>query len=167
MAAPVGNRFWEVRSSHGAKPRFETPEDLWSACQEYFAWNEANPLYEEKGFAFQGVVTKEKFAKLRAMTIEGLCQFIDVETKTWRDWRNNRQDLSLVVTRVDEIIRRQKFEGASADLLNANIIARDLGLADKQEHTGKDGKDLIPALDEVEIARRLAFVLAQGSAKVE
>jgi hypothetical protein len=36
---------------------------------------------------------------------------------------------------VEEIIRTQKFEGASADLLNPNIIARDLGLADKQDNT--------------------------------
>ena len=33
---------------------------------------------------------------------------------------------------------------AVADLLNANIIARDLGLREKLEATGKDGKDLIP-----------------------
>ena len=31
------------------------------------------------------------------------------------------------------VIRTQKFEGASAGLLNANIIARDLGLSDKTE----------------------------------
>ena len=40
---------------------------------------------------------------------------------------------------MDEIIRTQKFEGASADLLNPNIIARDLGLADKSELTGAGG----------------------------
>ena len=33
----------------------------------------------------------------------------------------------------------QKFAGAAADLLNANIIARDLGLADKQDLTNSDG----------------------------
>ncbi len=50
-----------------------------------------------------------------------------------------RRTLPKSTTRVDEIIRTQKFQGASADLLNANIIARDLGLADKTELTGKDG----------------------------
>ena len=33
----------------------------------------------------------------------------------------------------------QKFMGAAADLLNANIISRDLGLADKKDHTSSDG----------------------------
>lgn len=36
------------------------------------------------------------------------------------------------MTRVEQIIRQQKFEGAAAELLNPNIIARDLGLADKK-----------------------------------
>ena len=33
---------------------------------------------------------------------------------------------------IDSIIRTQKFEGAAADLFNANIISRDLGLVDRQ-----------------------------------
>ncbi|WP_290688531.1 terminase small subunit [Haematobacter sp. UBA3484] len=48
-------------------------------------------------------------------------------------------DLSEVITRVEQIIRTQKFEGAAADLLNPNIIARELGLADKTEMSGPEG----------------------------
>jgi hypothetical protein len=47
--------------------------------------------------------------------------------------RCRRQDFIGVVSRVENIIRTQKFEGPSAELLNRNIIARDLGPADKQE----------------------------------
>jgi poly(A) polymerase Pap1 len=53
-------------------------------------------------------------------------------------------DFSTVITDIEKTIYTQKFQGASADLLNANIIARDLGLSDKTELTGKDGKPLIP-----------------------
>ncbi|SMP36850.1 terminase small subunit, partial [Shimia sagamensis] len=56
---------------------------------------------------------------------------------TWREWRKSRKDLSSVMTRVEQIIRQQKFEGAAAELLNPNIIARDLGLADKKEIGGE------------------------------
>ncbi len=45
-----------------------------------------------------------------------------------------------VITRIKETIFTQKFEGASADLLNANIIARDLGLADKKDITSDGDK---------------------------
>lgn len=134
-----GNRFWEARSSHGAKPKFDNAEDLWGACTEYFEWNDSNPLYETKGFAFQGAVTKETFPKMRAMTIGGLCLFLDIARSTWDEWKNTRTDLSEVITRAEAIIFKQKFEGASADLLNGSIIARELGLADKQDHSSKDG----------------------------
>lgn len=132
MAAPKGNQFWLARSSHGRNPKFGSAEALWEACQEYFQWVEDNPLQEEKGFAFQGKVTKVKFDKMRAMTLEGLQDFLDIHHSTWAAWREHK-DFSAVTTRSERAIYRQKFEGASADLLNANIIARELGLADKQE----------------------------------
>ena len=69
-----------------------------------------------------------------------------------------KQDFSEVTTRVDEIIRTQKFQGAAADLLNPNIIARDLGLADKSELTGKDGGP-------VEI-RRIERVIVEAPSRV-
>lgn len=138
MAAPVGNRFWEARSSHGRSPKFESPEQLWTACCEYFEWVEANPLYEDKLVTFQGTASHEPMAKMRAMTIAGLCIFLDIGVQTWHDYRD-KQDFSEVTKRVDEIIRTQKFQGAAADLLNPNIIARDLGLAEKSELTGANG----------------------------
>jgi len=142
MAAPVGNRFWEARSSHGRKPIFDCPEKLWVACCEYFEWVDDNPLQEEKIFQYQGMIVRDTASKMRAMTIEGLCIFLDIAKRTW-DGYGNREDFVPVTTRVEEIIRNQKFTGAAADLLNPNIIARDLGLSDKSELTGKDGSALV------------------------
>ncbi|RWI60261.1 MAG: DNA-packaging protein [Mesorhizobium sp.] len=146
MSAPVGNKFWEARSSHGRAPIFATPDDLFAACCEYFEWVEANPLYEAKPFAYQGEVKIEQIAKMRAMTIMGLCIFLDISRATWDNYRQ-RQDFLAITTRVEDIIREQKFTGAAAELLNANIIARDLGLADKTELTGKDGSPLMPTIN--------------------
>lgn len=133
MAAPKGNHFWEARSSHGANPKFSNPEDLWDACLEYFEWVERNPLKESRVAQKKGEPVILELDKMRAMTIVGLCVFLDITEKTWREWRGERQDLGAVITRVEQIIYQQKFSGAAADLLNANIIARDLGLADKSE----------------------------------
>jgi hypothetical protein len=138
MAAPQGNQFWKARSSHGRSPIFAGPAELWEACCEYFEWSESNPLWEDKLVTFQGAATHEPVAKMRAMTLEGLYIFLDITRQTWNDYRT-REGFPTVVTRVEEIIRTQKFQGAAADLLNPNIIARDLGLADKSELTGKDG----------------------------
>ncbi|MBN3043339.1 DNA-packaging protein [Pectobacterium brasiliense] len=132
MAAPKGNRFWEARSSHGRNPKFESPDVLWEACCEYFSWVEANPLWEMKAFAYQGVVTQEPIAKMRAMTIIGLCIFLDIDRSTWLAYKA-KEDFSIITTRAEEIIYDQKFSGAAADLLNANIIARDLGLKEQSQ----------------------------------
>ncbi|OJB95786.1 DNA-packaging protein [Yersinia ruckeri] len=132
MAAPKGNRFWEARSTHGRNPKFESPDVLWEACCEYFTWVEENPLWEMKAFAYQGEVTQEPIAKMRAMTLIGLCLFLDITDETWRTYRV-REDLSGVVSRAEKVIYDQKFSGAAADLLNANIIARDLGLKEQSQ----------------------------------
>jgi hypothetical protein len=153
VSAPIGNKFWEARSSHGRAPIFGSPDDLWSSCLEYFEWVETNPLYEAKAFAFQGTVTLQDLPKMRAMTVSGLCIFLDISVKTWAEYRD-REDFTPITTRVDEIIRTQKFQGAAADLLNPNIIARDLGLTDKSEvdqttthEMGASVSDLMKAID--------------------
>lgn len=142
MAAPKGNRFWELRSSHGRRPIFSSPDDLWNAACEYFQWVEDNPLWEDKVTSFQGVNTHEPVAKMRAMTLDGLVLFLDIDDTTWRRYKE-REDFSQVTTRIEKTIRSQKFAGAAADLLNANIIARDLGLADKSELAGSGGGPLV------------------------
>lgn len=140
MAAPKGNRFWEARSSHGRNPIFKSPEQLWEACQEYFQWVEDNPLWEDKSFSYQGNVIPHQAPKMRAMTIEGLTIFLDICMNTWTNYKE-KEDFLRVTTRVEKIIRNQKFSGAAADLLNPNIIARDLGLKDvsSKEISGPDG----------------------------
>lgn len=160
-----GNRFWEARSSAGAKPRFADGDALWAACVEYFEWVEANPLYEDKIISYEGTATHVPVAKMRAMTLAGLCLFLDIDRTTFADWKRTRPDLSPVVTRAETVIYSQKFAGAAADLLNANIIARDLGLSDKSELTGKDGGPIetkdVSARDI--IASRIAGIAARGS----
>lgn len=138
MAAPLGNKYWEFRDKHGRDHKY-TPKGLWEEAVKYFEWIESNPLYEEKGFAFQGVVTKEKFAKMRAMTITGFCLFADITLQTFENYKE-KEDFLDIITRIEYIIRSQKFEGAAAELLNPNIISRELGLTEKHDHTSKGEK---------------------------
>jgi len=138
MAAPQGNKFWESRVSHGRNFKYEDEDTLWSACVEYFEWVESNPLIEMKPFAYQGYIKQEPVQKMRAMTLSGLYLFLGIAESTWANYRDN-EDLMGVTTRVEDVIRDQKFTGAAADLLNANIIARDLGLSDKKDLTSSDG----------------------------
>ncbi|MDD5433986.1 MAG: DNA-packaging protein [Nitrospira sp.] len=139
MAAPKGNQFWRLRSKHGRDKLFTTPELLWEAACEYFQWCEDNPLYEIKGFAYQGVVNKETFPKMRAMTLSGLCFYLNCNEAYFRQFKkalpDDEEGFSTIIKEIEVIIYNQKFQGAAADLLNANIIARDLGLSEKTEST--------------------------------
>ena len=148
MQFQKGNKFWLARSSHGRNPIFGDPEQLRNACYEYFEWVEENPLYEEKIFHSQGMITKDTVTKMRAMTVSGLCLFLDICENTWANYKKQPDFLSITLE-VEKVIYNQKFAGASADLLNANIIARELGLADKQqnEHTGVDGKPIAHSVE--------------------
>lgn len=131
MPAPEGNQFWLARSKHGPNFKYDA-ETLWEGSCEYFQWVEDNPLWEDKPFNHQGEVIDNTVAKMRAFTMEGLYTFLDICDGTWSNYRQNN-DLMAVAKKVDRIIYNNKFTGAAAGLLNPNIIARDLGLSDKQE----------------------------------
>lgn len=138
MGAPKGNQFWKQRSKHGRDKIFNTPEELWVAACEYFEWVEANPL--KKDIVYQGAVTGSE-SLLRAMTIDGLTLFLGVNAQYLGDFEKRLdldtdigKDFSMVINKIRQIIKEQKFTGAAAGLLDRNIIARDLGLADNLNH---------------------------------
>ena len=138
MGAPLGNKFWEQRSKHGRDKLFSSPEVLWEEACKYFDWCEENPLLEEtiQILKVNGIGDEMKrvdLAKMHPYTWTGLEYFLDIESL--RDYKKNEKykDFSQVISRIEKIIYTQKFEGAAAGFFNANIISRDLGLADKQE----------------------------------
>jgi len=133
MSAPVGNKFWLLRSTHGRAPIFATPQDLWEAAVGYFEWVDQNPLLEDRVFSTKddGVV-HEPVAKMRAMTLDGLLLFIDISMQAWCNYKK-RKDYTRTCETIDGVIRSQKFSGAAAGLLNPVIIARDLGLIEKTD----------------------------------
>jgi len=157
VAAPKGNQFWKARSKHGRDKIFSTDKILREGCEEYFQWCEDNPLKEGRATQFQGEFVYGEVSKMRAMTIAGLCIFLDICETTWAEYRKH-EDFTAVITRVEAVIYAQKFVGAAADLLNPNIIARDLGLRDNQHIDIADKTD---SPDEEELDQRIAEVLAK------
>lgn len=130
-AAPKGNQFWKLRSKHGRDKLFESPELLWESACEYFEWCDENPFIQ---IDFKGKdADKVEIPRMRPYTWDGLETFLEIESL--RDYKTNEdyKDFSQVITRIGKIIYDQKFSGAASGFFNANIIARDLGLADKKE----------------------------------
>lgn len=139
--APTGNEFWKARATHGVKKIFETPAALWEAACEYFKWVEENPLKEHKVTQFQGEPIEMEVPKMRAMSVEGFCLFIGLNSRTYRNYQklDSHKDFHPIIDDISNVMRTQKMEGASADLLNPNIIARDLGLKDRSDVSSEDG----------------------------
>lgn len=166
MVAPIGNSFWKQRLSHGRKPIFATPDDLWSAACEYFEWVEENPLRETKLFSYEGEIIEGEIPKMRAMTIQALCFFIGISRQGWSEYKA-KQDFSEIVEEIEAVIFSQKFEGASGGFLNASIISRELGLADKQDITTNGQSLNKPSLDVSKLSdeqlRNLDTIIAQAS----
>jgi hypothetical protein len=158
----VGNDFWKYCSSYGRNPIFETPEQLLDACQQYFEWVYANPFIEEivAGVSYGEVVTHDK-CKMQAMTITGVCIFLSISMVTWWDYKNNKgSDFTKVCAYVEQVVYQQKLTGAAAGFFNANIIARELGLVDKKDHTSSDGS-MTPRITETMSAKDAALAYKQ------
>lgn len=166
MVAPNNNKFWMQRSSHGRKPIFASPDDLWGAACEYFEWVEENPLVETKLFSYEGVIVEGEIPKMRAMTIQALCFFIGISRQGWSEYKA-KQDFSDIVEQIESVIFAQKFEGASGGFLNASIISRELGLADKQDITTNGESINKQALDVSKLSdeqlRSLDAIISQAS----
>ena len=139
-----GNKFWENRTRHGREKIFALPEMLWEESCKYFTWCIENPLYEAKLVKTDDGHKMEKLPKVRAFTKTGLCLYLGVSKSYLRNFKaailakdqKKRKpidaDFLTVIEQIDEVIYEQKFVNAAAGFLQHNIIARDLGLIDKQ-----------------------------------
>ena len=170
MAAPIGNKFWQLRSKHGRDKIFSSPEILWDAACEYFQWCDENPWLKIEQVKLPAKPVKDEEGNIafppntvelptqRPYTLSGLCIYLNVDMQTFENYctKEEYKDFFGIAIRVKEIIRTQKFEGAAVGAFNANIIARDLGLRDNvsSEVTGKDGKP-IETKTEFEITLKL------------
>ena len=143
MPAKKGNQWWKLRAKHGRDKIFKTPEMLWESCVEYFEYTDTRVLKRKDWVGKDAERVDREYSVPYTMT--GLCLFLDVNTQYFYQFKkelegkedDESKDFSLVITRIEEIIYTNKFEGATLNLFNANIIARDLGLSDKKETTHK------------------------------
>lgn len=157
MAAPIGNEYYKLRTKDGRDKQYDTVEAFADACDAYFQWCLDNPFQEEhiinkpwveiievdvpgedgeeptkKTERITHPYFKATTNKMRPFTLEGLCNHLDLSVEGFKLYEK-RKDFVGVTTRARQIIDNQQFEGASAGFLNANIIARKLGLIDKKE----------------------------------
>lgn len=157
MAAPKGNEYYRERLKDGRDKIFQTPAELLEKCIDYFGWVEKNPLKAAELVKFQGTYKTAMVPVLRMMSIRGLCIHLGMSEDAW-DLYRKRKDFVGVCTRVESVIKEQQVAGAAGNLLNANIIARLLGLAENVKTEDVGSKELANHIDR---ANRLLGIIAR------
>lgn len=137
MGAPKENQFWKTRAKHGRDKIFSEPEILWESACDYFQWCDENPWHQQNWVGKDGEEVTRNLK--RPYTLSGLSVYLDCDEQTLKNYgtKEEYKDFFGVYTRIVQIIRTQKFEGAAVGIFNASIIARDLGLKDNQDVTTK------------------------------
>lgn len=120
-------------SKHVGRPPKYTPETLLAKFNEYVKFNADNPwkigelLKDPKKFK-----AKEVHKTAIPPLTQGMFQvFAGINRSTW-DNLTKKPQFFAVTEHILETIRGHKFAGASIRVYDSNIIARDLGLVDKQ-----------------------------------
>ncbi|MDA8692492.1 DNA-packaging protein [Saprospiraceae bacterium] len=137
-----GNEYWKKRKKHGKPKNIKSPSILWDLFCDYAARCDEHPLnITELKTTPKGKETKTTMKPI-PYTWDGFEDYLfesgvindlgDYEANT----DNRYADYATIIKAIKRTIRKQKFEGAAAGIFNSNIIARDLGLSDKKEHSG-------------------------------
>jgi hypothetical protein len=127
MARPVGTK------------NIESPERLWQLFKAYVKHESDNPMYRVD---YVGKDGNEKHTPLETpITFMGFeCWLADQEIITdLSHYSANTDgaydDYRTIITRIQNNCFVHNFKGAAVGLFNANLIARKLGISDKQDQT--------------------------------
>ncbi|HUM44027.1 MAG TPA: terminase small subunit [Fervidobacterium sp.] len=133
FSSPEDNRWWERSASN---PTFDSPEELWACACEYFKWSQDNPLYDIRPFQFKGDVVFKAVPKKRAFSLPGLCNFLKITMGKWQYMKNKKAEFTDVICKIEQVIFQQKFENAAANILDAVMLSKDLGLKESHALSG-------------------------------
>jgi len=134
MGAPTGNKFWLKRLDLSSDGRKLSVKEVEQKAIEYIKEYIENPI-EEKDF--RGKDSNEvTLQKPRAMIKESICFWLGIGTTTWDEWKKDKKYKG-IITRIEQFMYSYNFEYSSANQMNSSIIAKKLGLVEKQENTIK------------------------------
>lgn len=143
------NIYPPLRFKLQGRPVNYTPEELWEKFGEYVQWAKDNPIVlgaSETSTNAEGKSWDKDTQRQipRLVSIGGFLVFIGEDDSWWSKLDNRREGEKYV--RVKNYIRRYcenyQKEMASANIFNANIISRLLGLADRKE-VKADGLNIV------------------------
>lgn len=141
----------------GRPKKIESPEQLWLLFRQYRKFAKDNP-YKKQDFV--GKDGDEIMRKLeRPLTFVGFEVYLyeRMIINDLGDYDKNKDDryaaFAPIIRAIKAYIEQDQFEGATVGIYKENIIARKLGLADKQEARQVDGKgnDVLPPAPTIQV----------------
>lgn len=164
----MGTEKMSLPKKLGRPKKIESPERMWELFADYIAYTDANKWESGeliKSGELAGVTVR--VMKREPYTWSGFQVYLLMQgTITVLDeYKSNRkggyEEFSSIIKMIDQVMYRNKFIGATVGDFNANIIARDLGLAEKSVTEVKDTTEEIDydslsdsALEEIIKAKR-------------
>lgn len=122
----------------------ESPEKLWEYFTQYVEHEKNNPMFKVEYVGKEG--EKVNTPLQVPIIFEGFeCWLADKEIiNDLGDYASNKggayEAYSTIITRIRNNCFSQNFKGASVGLFNANIIAKKLGLIERQDVTTNGDK---------------------------
>lgn len=162
MAAPKGNSYGKFALNSGRPTIFKTPAELEAKAQEYFDWCDENPEYKiemlKKPSLEEDLITGEyKWVHYisvpikNAYQIKGLCLYLGVNVNYFSDADDlfeskveqgketeKDKEFSRVRRAIMYKIAAQQIQGGLNGTLDARLVARLQGIAEKKEVESKN-----------------------------
>lgn len=131
----------------GRPKNIESPEELWRLFRLYKTWAKENPRTKQDFVGKDGDEIERKLE--RPLTWVGFEVYLyeRMIINNLGDYEKNKDDayveFSPIIRAIKAYIEQDQFEGASVGIYQHNIIARKLGLTEKQEHSGPGGGPIV------------------------
>lgn len=147
--------FWELSPHNGRKLIYPNTEEgakqFYDDCMEYFEATDKRNDWDKTDWV--GAAAKEVDRKQKIpYQISGLSIFLGMTSETFLQY-GSKPLFSSIVKRVREIIRTQKYEGATTGHFNQLIISKDLGLGKEDEKSTKSHEIKVILPDGVKITK--------------
>ena len=147
----------EEKRPVGRPKSIESPEQLYMLFRKYMTWCKDNPRTKQDFVGKDGDEIERKLERplswvgFEAYLYERL--IISDLGNYERNTDGSYKEFLPIIRALKTFIEQDQFEGAAVGIYKENIIARKLGLADKQEarHVDKDGNDVPSAPPTIQV----------------
>ena len=138
MAAPEGNQFWKRRLDLSEDGKKLSVKQVAEKLTEYIQRCVETKLHEPDWVGKDA--TEVERPHMIILSIFGASAHLGINVDTWYEWKKDEK-YSEIITRAETLFKAYNLEGAGANMINQNIVARIDGHRDQADLTS-NGKEI-------------------------